>query len=123
MAKQSPILGNWRIVDMDGWDADYIDEEVKAYIRFEPKGVGEFQFGYVSGGIDHRLVERDGLPAVEWSWEGNDTGGGFDEISGRGWAVLDEDGKLRGQIFIHGGDDSAFVAKRKPAKPPKTPKR
>jgi hypothetical protein len=31
---------------------------------------------------------------------------------GRGWAVLEEDGSLRGRIFFHLGDDSGFTAAR-----------
>lgn len=94
---------------MEGWDRDYVDAEVEAYIRFDKGGFGEFQFGYVTGHIDCRLVEREGRPAVEWSWSGNEE---MDEVNGRGWAVLSEDGHLRGRIFIHEGDDSGFEAKR-----------
>jgi hypothetical protein len=54
-------------------------------------------------------VERDGRPCVEFSWEGNDE---CDPASGRGWAVLEEDGSLRGRIFFHLGDDSGFTAVR-----------
>src|SRR5260370_39796794 len=32
--------------------------------------------------------------------------------SGRGWAVLEEDGSLRGRIFFHLGGDSRFTAVR-----------
>ena len=111
MAKRKPaeLLGRWRITEMESWEGDYVDAEVKAYLRFDQNEGGEFQFGYVSGSIDYRLVERDGQPAVEWSWEGNDE---MDPRSGRGWAVLAPDGKLTGEIFIHDGDDSKFVAKR-----------
>jgi hypothetical protein len=31
----------------------------------------------------------------------------------RGWAVLEDDGSLRGCIFFHLGDDSGFTAVRK----------
>ena len=54
-------------------------------------------------------MDRDGRPGAEFSWEG------FDEdtpASGRGWVVLEEDGSLRGHIFIHLGDDSGFRATR-----------
>jgi hypothetical protein len=107
--KRSDILGHWRITRMEVWDRDYIDAQVKAYIRFDPSGFGEFQFAYVTGSIDYRLVEREGMPWVEWSWEGSEE---MDQVSGRGWAVVGEDGLLRGRIFIHDGDDSGFEAKR-----------
>ena len=42
------------------------------------------------------------------------------EMTGRGWAKLEDD-DLHGMIVIHLGDESAFVAKRANAK--KTTKR
>jgi len=107
--KRSDILGHWRIIEMELWDQQYIDAEVNAYIRFDPNGFGEFQFAYVTGTIDYRLVERESSQAVEWSWEGNEE---MNEVRGRGWAVLREDRHLHGRIFIHNGDDSQFEAKR-----------
>jgi hypothetical protein len=44
----------------------------------------------------------------------------MDPWTGRGWAVLEDD-KLRGMIFFHPGDESAFTAKR--AKGKRRPKR
>ena len=105
---ESPFLGRWHIVSMSNWDEDYINEEVRAFIEFEPDRRGDFQFGYVRGMIDYRDGVRDGKPCVEWSWEGNDE---MDPASGRGWAVLEGDG-LGGMIFFHQGDDSEFVATR-----------
>jgi hypothetical protein len=46
---------------------------------------------------------------VEFSWEGNDES---DPASGRGWAVLEEDGSLSGRIFFHLDDDSGFTPVR-----------
>ena len=42
---------------MEEWDREYMDEEVPAYIRFEKKGLGEFQFGLLKGFIDHRALK------------------------------------------------------------------
>lgn len=96
---------------MTEWDEDYLNAEVEAYIEFGKKGIGSFQFGYVHGEIDYELTERDGNPAVEFSWDGVD-GGDFTPISGRGWAVMEED-QLQGMICIHLGDKSGFVATKK----------
>ena len=104
----SPFVGRWHIVSMTEWDEDYFNEEVQAFIEFAPDGVGEFQFGYVRGEMDCRLTTRDGEPAVEWTWDGQDE---MDPAQGRGWAVLKGD-ELHGMIFFHQGDDSGFVAKR-----------
>jgi len=93
---------------MTEWDEDYIHEEVPAFIEFGEHQQGSFQFAYVRGEIDYRITTRDGEPAVEWSWEGNDD---QNSMSGRGWAMLKSD-ELHGMIFIHQGDDSEFVADR-----------
>jgi hypothetical protein len=107
---KSPFLGRWHIVSMSTWDEDYFNEEVQAFIEFDDKGGGSFQFGYVQGQIDSRTTSREGGPAVEFSWEGGDGADGT-PLTGRGWAILREN-ELRGQILIHLGDDSEFVAER-----------
>lgn len=107
---RSPIVGRWRITEMEQWDLDYCDMEVPAFIEFRPDSLGEFQFGLVWGDIDHRLTERDNKPAVEWSWDGIDEN---DPSCGQGWAVLEAPGRLVGKIFIHRGDDSAFTAEKR----------
>jgi hypothetical protein len=107
---KSPFLGRWRIVSMSTWDQVYLDEEVQAFIEFDGKGGGSFQFGYVQGQIDSRTTSRDGKPSVEFSWEGGDGADGT-PLTGRGWAILQEN-ELQGMIFIHLGDDSDFVAER-----------
>jgi hypothetical protein len=113
MAKAKPkpasrFAGRWRIVSMSAWDEDYIDEEEEGFFEFDEMGSGDFHFGYVQGHMDCRLTTRDGEPALEWTWDGNDE---MDPAQGRGWAVVKDD-QLHGMIFFHGGDDSEFVAKR-----------
>ena len=118
MAKRkssNPFLRRWQIVSMTECDEDYLNAEVEAYIEFSADGLGYFQFGYVQGAIDHRIAERNGKPAVEFSWEGGDGADGT-PLTGRGWAVLDGD-ELSGMIFIHLGDESGFVAKRVQERP------
>ena len=105
---ESAFTGRWRIVSMSAWDEDYIDEEEEGFFEFDVKGGGEFHFGCVQGHMDCRLTTRDGEPAIEWTWDGNDE---MDPAQGRGWAVVKGD-ELHGMIFFHGGDDSEFVAKR-----------
>jgi hypothetical protein len=116
MAKILPdILGRWRIIEMEGCDPNDANREVRAFIQFDRDGGGEFEFGLVHGFIDHRLLERERKPGVEWTWEGNDE---MDGVSGRGWAVLHHDRLLRGMFFIHQGDETDFVAKKVGAKKP-----
>lgn len=61
--------------------------------------------------VAYRTTERDGQPAVEFSWEGGDGADGT-PLTGRAWAVLD-DAKLDGMFFIHQGDESGFEAMKK----------
>jgi hypothetical protein len=110
MARPKPraaFTGRWHIVSMDEWDV-HDTEDDPAFIEFGSDQLGEFQVGLTSGNIDYRLTERGELPAVEWSWEGMDE---MDPCTGRGWAILEGE-ELRGMIFFHQGDESAFVAKR-----------
>lgn len=111
----NPFAGRWRIVSMEQWDQHFVDEEEEGYIEFDDKGWGSFHFGYVHGTIDGRLTTRDGEPAIEWTWDGNDE---MDAAQGRGSAVI-KNGELHGTIFFHGGDDSGFVARKKKQTRPK----
>jgi hypothetical protein len=115
MAKKMPkpkslFLGRWQIVSMSAWHEEYLNEEVRAFIEFDDKGGGSFQFGYVQGIIDYREGLRDSQPAAEFSWEGGDGADGT-PLTGRGWAKLGDVG-LHGMIFIHQGDESKFEATR-----------
>ncbi|MBA2281341.1 MAG: hypothetical protein M3527_02280 [Actinomycetota bacterium] len=94
---------------MELWDQDAIDLLDPAFIEIGPGNHGSFRFIAVEGWMDVRSVERDGAPAIEFSWDGNDE---CDHANGRGWAALSSDGSLMGRIYIHGGDDSSFRAVR-----------
>lgn len=100
--------GDWRIVEMDKWDADYLDMEVPAFIALEANNLGGFQFGLVQGDIDYRVTSVGGRPRADWSFIGRDE---MDEASGRGWAHVDGD-ILTGKLFFHRGDESGFRAER-----------
>jgi hypothetical protein len=115
-AKPKPFLftGRWRIVSMSVWEQDFVDAEEEGHIEFEKNNQGEFHFGCVHGHMSCRLTMRNGEPAVEWSWDGNDE---MDSAHGRGWGVVKGD-ELHGMIFFHGGDESKFVAKKKGGKRP-----
>jgi hypothetical protein len=104
----SSFEGRWRITLMEMWDQVYVDEEEEGYFEFTNQGWGEFHFCCVHGEMDCHQTTRDGVPAIEWSWDGNDE---MDAAQGRGWAVLKAD-ELHGEIFFHGGDSSEFVATR-----------
>jgi hypothetical protein len=97
--------GRWRIIETEVWAEDALDLVVPAHITFAQGGLGHFQMIAVEGGIDCRF-ETD---RVEFSWVGDDDG---EQTNGRGWAEIGKDGKLRGRLYFHQGDDSSFVAQR-----------
>ena len=85
------LTGRWRIVEMDMWDQDAIDLVEPGFIEFAEDGTGRFGFIAVRGRMDCRSTERGGRPLVEFSWDGDDEG---DQVGGRGWAALGEDGAI-----------------------------
>lgn len=102
------LLGAWRIVETELWDVDDLDLMEPAHMTLKPRGHGRLGLLAIEAELDYRVVQREGLPAVEFSFEGFDEG---DRISGRGWATLDGE-QLRGRLFFHQGDDSGFTARR-----------
>lgn len=103
------FAGQWRIVEMDGWSNDVLDLGEKAHITFEGTSSGEIAFVAVKGFLDVRYGSRDAATYAEFSWQGFDDA---DETCGRGWATIGNDDRLIGHIFIHQGDDSAFIGGR-----------
>ena len=102
------FYGKWRIVEMELWDQDFIDAEIQGYISFSNDGMGDFQFGYVTGFMDCRYSKEGGKEIVDFTWDGNDE---MDHACGRGSATI-KNGELHGHIFFHQGDDSNFIAFR-----------
>ena len=103
------LVGRWRMIEMGLWAQEDVDVVAPGFIEFEPDHMGSLGFIAVQAGIDWRDAPRGGCPGVEFSWEGFDEG---DHTTGRGWAVIEEDGALRGHLFFHLGDDSGFRAER-----------
>lgn len=94
---------------METWPDDYLDLIERAHVTFENDNDGDLVFGAIKAWLDLRYGEPDGAPLAEFSWEGmNDA----DPACGRGWASLGPTGRLAGHFYIHGSDDSAFVAER-----------
>lgn len=98
------MKGKWRITKMPDYTSDFPDMVAPAYVLFNGNGGGEFAFGCVTGAI---YAAGDG-DAVEFSWTGNDE---MDEASGDGWAELQSDGSIIGQICFHRGDEADFTAR------------
>ena len=117
MGKAKPsneFAGRWSIDSMTMWDKDYIDEEVPGYFEFGADDLGSFQFGYVQGDVDYRVTQRDGKPAIEFSFEGGDGADGT-PCSGRGWLAMEAE-SLTGMLFFHRGDESGLELSRSSGK-------
>lgn len=99
------VIGKWRIIEMPDYTDDYPDMLEPAYILFGENGGSEFAFGCVTGNINGTADAN----AIEFSWQGNDE---MDEVDGQGWAEIQPDGSLEGQICFHGGDEANFIARR-----------
>jgi hypothetical protein len=93
---------------MELWTSDDLDLLGPAQLTLTRDGGGTMRFIAVDVGLDYRVVQRDGHPAIDFTFDGIDEG---DRVSGRGWAELTGD-ELHGRIFFHQGDDSAFTARR-----------
>jgi hypothetical protein len=102
-----PLMGRWRIVEMDMGDRDAIDLLEPSFIEFAGEGTGQFGFIALRGWMHCRSTEREGRTSVEFSPDGVDEG---ERVSGRGWAAVVDDLTLKGHLFIHRGDDSGFRA-------------
>ncbi len=101
--------GTWHIYEMEMWDEDYFNMEVQAYGRIDSEGLGEFQFGLVSGQIDGEIVDDSTDERFEFTWDGNDE---CDPALGGGCFRLKDKNSIEGRIKTHMGDSSAFSARR-----------
>lgn len=99
------VLGRWRIIAMPDYVEDYPDMMEPAYILFDDKSGGEFAFGCVTG----QILGKRHSKATEFQWSGNDE---MDHAQGSGWAELQTDGSLKGQICFQNGDEANFIAQR-----------
>ncbi|MDP1700970.1 MAG: hypothetical protein Q8L53_08460 [Aestuariivirga sp.] len=94
------IRGRWRVVETPGYDMAVAG----AYILFGEDG-GEFALDCLTGSI-HDGCDGD---IVEFDWQGNDE---MEPAYGDGWAELQKDGSLEGEICLLNGDDIPFIARR-----------
>jgi hypothetical protein len=94
------VQGRWHVVETP----DYDMAGPGSYILFTEKG-GEFVLDCLTGSI-HGHCEGD---AVEFTWDGSDE---TQPASGHGWAEMQDDCSLEGEICLEGGDDIAYIARR-----------
>jgi hypothetical protein len=122
-----PFIGQWRITWMELWAQNDVDLDGPAVLEIGDDLHGEISFLCVQGWLDCQVTQRDGKPAVEFSWEGADDG---EPKCGRGWLRLSDSGdSLDGFFHFHRGDSSTFKAERvragqiPPAHSRRTPRR
>ena len=101
----SKFVGLWHITEMEMWEADYFNMERQAYIKINSNGLGDFQFGLVTGQIDGEVENLGNNERFSFTWDGNDE---LDPVSGSGWISLHGTDKFIGKIKIHLGDSSEF---------------
>ncbi|MET4702132.1 hypothetical protein ABIE65_005184 [Constrictibacter sp. MBR-5] len=75
------LIGQWRIVEADLWDDDYLDlvALAPATLIIEPNGHGEIAFGAMQAGLDLEYAPS----MVFFTWAGFDE---MDEVTGSGVA-------------------------------------
>ena len=93
---------------MSNWAEDYYNAEGPAVIRIEADGGGEIRFGFVRGTLDGQVILSDPKSHFRFTWLGTDE---LEPVQGQGEAWI-EDGILRGEINVAGGDRSGFRAMR-----------
>jgi len=101
------LKGKWRITKMPDFEADYPDMVELAYILFEEKGGGEFAFGCCTGHIWEASSTE--ATSIDFSWDGSDE---MTEVNGDGYAELQPDGTLHGEICYRHGDEWTFIARK-----------
>ena len=62
------FAGTWHIYEMEAWDEEYFNMEVQAYVKVDTRGLGDFQFGLVSGQFHGEVVpvESSMIQAVRY---------------------------------------------------------
>ena len=97
------MKGKWQIMSMAMWNKDYFDMIEPAYISFNDKDEGILVFGCISARLTCSLTTTD----VDFTFEGQDE---MEATSGEGWAELQPDGSLEGEISFQNGDETSFTA-------------
>ena len=99
------LIGRWRIVEADLWDAGYLDLVAPATMVIKADGHGEIAFGAMQAGLDLEYAPN----MVFFTWAGFDE---MDEVSGSGTAELLDDGSIEIEFDYHLGDEALLRAVR-----------
>ena len=99
------LIGQWRIVEADLWDRDYLDLGQPAMLVIRDDGYGEIAFGAMQATLDLEY----GRSTIFFTWEGFEE---MDEVRGSGSAELQDDGSLEIDFAYHLGDEAQLKAQR-----------
>ena len=93
----------WRIVEMDVWDNDVLDEVAEAHITFEGRApTARSPSPPLAATSMSATASRDGRPAQSSLGKAPT----IQPLCGRGWVTLGTAGRLVGHFYIHKGDNS-----------------
>ena len=99
------LLGQWRIVEADIWDRDYLDLCGPATMTIGTKGNGELRLG----ALEATLFLTYSRTIVFFKWRGADD---LHETAGDGTAELLEDGTTEITLEYESGDEAILKAHR-----------
>jgi hypothetical protein len=97
------LQGKWRIIETALWDKAYLDLCGPAFIQMDANGNAEMQYGAMTASLDIGYTQT----GIDFEWNGADEG---DQVDGTGWAELQDDGALIGEISYRNGDETTFKA-------------
>jgi hypothetical protein len=106
-AVKKKFVGAWRIIELEGFDTEYVDLCGPAIIKISSGGIGRMNFGAVEMELDCKMDDLN-EEVVRFSFEGSDEG---DPTCGHGY-FLNENHTMTGRIFRHCGDEISFKAQR-----------
>lgn len=104
-AAVNALVGKWRLLEADLWDADYLNMSGPAFIEFKRDERGEIRFGCVMATLECTYSPS----TVHFDWHGFDE---MDEVDGDGFAELNDDGTLNIEFSYRYGDDAVFKARK-----------
>jgi hypothetical protein len=106
-AVKKKFAGEWRIIELEGFDTGYVDLCGPATIKISSGGIGRMSFGAAAIALDCKMDDLN-EQVVRFSFEGSDEG---DPIRGRGYC-LNENHTMTRRIFRHCGDEISLEAQR-----------
>ncbi len=101
--RPSQVLGRWQIIEIKGWEADYVDLLGHGHLQLDPDG-GHVEFGAVQIELECWYSPT----GARFNFHGSEEG---TEVWGDGDADLEPDGTLAGEVRLHHGDNMPFVAR------------